>query len=145
MLTSGKVFAKAKEKHYIRIMCRVYSKNFFILALCLLQFSAPVIGITAELACKEKPARACETAPCCQQQNESRLTCCDQTAPAKSGSPAAAILNPARVYLDLFTPIPFAETGCDFKPAVRSDQTFSSFNSHLAGNQRYKLLATFLI
>jgi len=74
------------------------------------------------------------------------MTCCEvQTAPVRSEPAQAAPTTLVRIYFDLAAPISVAEVGGEMGWTAKPDYTFSSFNTHFAGNRLYKLLAVFLI
>jgi hypothetical protein len=124
---------------------RYFSKTISLLFLCLAQFFVPISNLAFELPCDEEQNQACHISPCCPTEVSSQMACCDQTAPAKSESAPAPPASPLRIYFDLAAPIPFAEVGGDIGLTAKPDDTCSSFNTNFAGNQLYKLIATFLI
>ncbi|MCG3120959.1 MAG: hypothetical protein ALAOOOJD_03880 [bacterium] len=125
---------------------RWYSlKTIFLFALCVAQFSMPLLSLTAELPCEEPQAKVCQSASCCQQAAATPMPCCKEATPTQSEPVTAAVLNPVRIHFDVAAPNAFVNAGGDFEFAIKLDYTFSSCNTHFAGNQLYKLLATFLI
>jgi hypothetical protein len=109
------------------------------------QLFVPIFNLAVELPCDEEQGKSCHISSCCQMEASSRMVCCDRTAPAQSESARATLVNPAKIYLDLAAPISFAEVGGEIGLTAKPDYAFSSFNTHFAGNQLYKLIATFLI
>lgn len=120
-------------------------KNLSILAFAVLQLSAPVIGISLEVACNEKPAQACSPMPCCQTQTPASMTCCEQGAPIKGDPAPLAVVTPVRVYYELATLLPWVMANATATVSTTHELTFSASTTHFADNQLYKLLATFLI
>lgn len=126
-------------------MRRTHLKKLSILALVVLQLGAPVLGISLELACNEKPAQACKPMPCCQAETSARMTCCEASAPVKGETMPAAVVTPVRIYYDLAAPLPFVTANVTAGVSTTREFTFSASTTHFADNQLYKLLATFLI
>ena len=124
---------------------RYLSKTISLLLLCTAQLFAPMFNFAIELPCDEGQGKACHISPCCQTEASSPMICCDQTAPAKSESAPATLVNPLRIYFDFAAPISYAEIGGEMGWTAKPDYAFSSFNTHFAGNQLYKFLTTFLI
>lgn len=122
-----------------------HPKTLSILVLGWLQLCVPVIGISTELACNEKPAQVCSPMPCCQGETPARMMCCEQKTPIKDETTPAAVVSPVRVHYDLAAPIPFATANAAAGAATMREFTSSASNTHFADNHLYKLLATFLI
>jgi hypothetical protein len=124
-------------------MQRISPKTVFILTLASLQFFASALSVAMELPCKETVV--CETLPCCQPEPSARMECCDQPAPKANDTTPVTLDQPPRVHHDLITPIQFVADHCERALSTCVDEFLSSFHSDLTGNQRYLLLATFLI
>jgi hypothetical protein len=130
---------------YSENMRKFSPKTFFILALVSLQFIAPALNLATELPCDEKEVVACEPVSCCPPEPSPRMECCKHLAPKANASTPATLEQPSRVHLDLITPIQFVASHFDSALAASAGELPASFNSSLTGNQRYLLLATFLI
>ena len=124
-------------------MRKFYKTISLALALSLLQFFVPVLNVAMEMPCCEKPA----TAPCCSVEYPSRLVCCsanpehakDDAAPTQG-----TLQKPSRTHFALVAPDPsFAIIGA--APMTGMGKDFHFHNPRFSNNQRYKLLATFLI
>ena len=126
-------------------MRRPHLKKLSVLALIVLQLGAPVLGISLELACNEKPAQACKPMPCCQAETSARMTCCETSAPAKGETMPAAVVTPVRIHYDLAAPLPFVTANATADVSTAREFTFSTSTTHFTDNKLYKLLATFLI
>jgi hypothetical protein len=125
---------------------RYLFKTTSLLLLCVAQLFVPTVNLAFELPCDEEPTKACEAAPCCQAETSARMSCCEvQPSPVSSEQTPAAPASPLRIYFDLAAPVSFAEAGDEMGWIAKPDHAFSSFNTHFAGNQLYKLLAVFLI
>lgn len=125
---------------------RYLSKILPLLLLCVAQLFVPTLNLAFEPPCAERPAEACEVAPCCQTETPERMSCCEpQASPAQSQQTPAAPASPLRIHFDLAVPASSVEVGDEIGWTVNPAYVFSSFNTHFAGNQLYKLLAVFLI
>ena len=125
---------------------RYLSRTISLLLLCTAQLFVPMFNFAIELPCDEGQGKACHISPCCQTEASSQMVCCEvQTSPVRSEPTPAAPASPLRIYFDLAAPIFFAEAGGEIGLTAKPDYAFSSFNTHFAGNQLYKLIATFLI
>jgi hypothetical protein len=124
---------------------RYPSKTISLLLLCLAQLFVPIFNFAIDLPCSETQAQACQSAPCCRTEASPRMVCCDTPVRATDHSALATLEKPSRLPADFNAPIEFAEVGGDLDLQLRADDDFSAFNSFLFGNQRYKLLSTFLI
>ncbi|MDZ7288640.1 MAG: hypothetical protein ONB44_03710 [candidate division KSB1 bacterium] len=127
---------------------KFYKTVSFLLCVSLLQFFVPVLNKTMKSTCCKAQTVAGVSAPCCEFDSSSRMVCCSGGSARPLDEPLPARTNlekPSRMHADLGVPAKFDETGRKFALTTGETENFSSFNHHLACNQRYKLMATFLI
>ncbi|MGH7451683.1 MAG: hypothetical protein ACRENG_10085 [bacterium] len=119
-----------------------------LLTLSLLQFFVPVLNVAMELPCCEEQAISSRSMPCCGAEYPSRTVCCtSKAAPAENdAAPTQATLEKSSLaQLEFASYDQSFEIDLSVAPKISADEDFSFLNPRLTSNQRYKLLATFLI
>ena len=124
-----------------------------ILAVSLWQFFVPVLNVALELPCCEEQDDSTGGRQCCQPEFPARMVCCvgDSEHATEDSAPAQATSAKfPQTHFNLATFSQLFDVSLDFTSLyfaqkIRLDQDFYSFNPHLASNEHYKLLATFLI
>jgi len=120
----------------------------FLLALSVMQFFVPVLNVAMELLCCEEQAISGGNMACCGAEFPSRMVCCygnpahafDESAPAQCMPEKTS-----HSHIDLAAVSAGFVASHRFARPICTGNDFYSLNPRLANNQRYKLLATFLI
>jgi hypothetical protein len=127
---------------------KFYKTISLLLAFSVMQFFVPVLNVTMELPCCEEQAISGGNMACCGAEFPSRMVCCYGNPAHAFDESAPAQCTPEKTshsHIDLAAVSPGLVTTLRFTLLIVTGDDFYSLNPHLANNQRYKLLATFLI
>ncbi|MCI0691963.1 hypothetical protein L0337_08145 [candidate division KSB1 bacterium] len=129
-------------------MRKFYKTISLLLAFSLLQFFVPVLNVAMDLSCCEEQAISGGNMACCGAEFPSRMVCCygDPTHAFDESAPTQCTLAKiSHFHIDLAAVSQGLVASLRFALPIVTGNDFYSLNPLLTSNQRYKLLATFLI